>query len=186
MLKIEKIMLVFALSTCLTIGNSIAQTSAAGQKATSSAVGSTQAPKTIVETAMANPEFSTLVSAIKAADLVETLSGTGPFTVFAPSNAAFKALPAGALEELLKPENKAKLQELLTNHVLSGKMVKSTDLKDGQSVKSIGGQALNVSLTGGKATINGSNVSQADVEASNGVIHVIDKVILSDDVDANK
>jgi uncharacterized surface protein with fasciclin (FAS1) repeats len=184
MLKIEKIMLVFALSACVTIETSIAQTSAAGQKTAAATLS--QAPKTIVETALANPEFSTLVAAIKAAGLVETLSGTGPFTVFAPSNAAFEALPAGALDELLQPENKAKLQELLTNHVLSGKAVKSTALKDGQSVKSVGGQALNVSLAGGKATINGVSVTQPDIQASNGIIHVIDKVIMADDVDANK
>jgi uncharacterized surface protein with fasciclin (FAS1) repeats len=181
MLKFGKLMLAVLAAGYLTTGNSVAQTTPA-----TSATTAMQASQSILETASANPQFSTLVTAIKAAGLTETLSGTGPFTVFAPTNAAFEALPAGTLEELLKPENKEKLQTILTNHVISGKTVKSTDLQDGQSVKAVGGQDLNVSLAGGKAMIDGASVSKADLMTSNGVIHVIDKVILPEDVDANK
>ena len=133
--------------------------------------------KNIVETASANPDFSTLVAAIKAAGLAETLSGNGPFTVFAPTNEAFAALPAGTLESLLKPENKEKLVSILTYHVVSGN-VKSTDLKDGQKAKTVNGKEAKVSLKGGKAMVENANVTKADIPTSNGVIHVIDKVIL--------
>jgi uncharacterized surface protein with fasciclin (FAS1) repeats len=138
-----------------------------------------QAPEatgTIVEIAASSPNFKTLVSAIQAADLAETLSGTGPFTVFAPTDKAFAALPKGTLEKLLKPENKAALQKILTYHVVPG-AVESTSIKPG-AVKTVEGGNVSLKVTGGKVTVNKANVTQVDVKASNGVIHVIDKVLL--------
>ena len=132
--------------------------------------------KDIVGLAVGNENLKTLVAAVKAGGLVETLQGNGPFTVFAPTDAAFAALPAGTLEMLLKPENKDKLIAILTYHVVAGK-VKSTDLKEGMQAATVQGQKVKVSLKGG-AKINDANVVAADVMASNGVVHLIDKVIL--------
>jgi uncharacterized surface protein with fasciclin (FAS1) repeats len=130
----------------------------------------------IVEIAVGNENFTTLVAAVTAAGLVETLSGKGPFTVFAPTNAAFAKLPAGTVEELVKPENKAKLIAILTYHVVVAKVM-STDLKEGQKAATVNGQEITVNLVGG-ASISGAKVVTADLEASNGVIHVIDTVIM--------
>jgi uncharacterized surface protein with fasciclin (FAS1) repeats len=132
--------------------------------------------KTIVELASETDDLSTLVAAVKAAGLVETLSSEGPFTVFAPTNAAFAALPDGVLESLLKPENKDKLIAVLTYHVVSGEVM-SGDLKDGQKANTVQGEAISVDLKKG-VKINDATVAMADVRASNGVVHVIDKVIL--------
>ncbi len=132
--------------------------------------------KDIVGLAVGNENLKTLVAAVKAGGLVETLQGDGPFTVFAPTDAAFAALPAGTLEMLLKPENKDKLVAILTYHVVAGKVM-STDLKEGMMAATVQGQKVKVSLKGG-AKINDANVVAADVMASNGVVHVIDKVIL--------
>ncbi len=132
--------------------------------------------KNIVELAVGTESLSTLVTAVKAADLVQTLSGDGPFTVFAPTNEAFGNLPDGTLEMLLKPENKDKLVAVLTYHVVSGK-VKSTDLKNGMKPETVQGEKISVDLSSG-AKINDANVAKADIMASNGVVHVIDKVIL--------
>jgi uncharacterized surface protein with fasciclin (FAS1) repeats len=132
--------------------------------------------KNIVELAVGTESLSTLVAAVKAGGLVETLSGKGPFTVFAPTNEAFAALPAGTLEMLLKPENKDKLVAVLTYHVVSG-TVKSTDLKNGMSAKTVQGESIKVDLSNG-VKINQANVASADIMASNGVVHVIDHVIL--------
>ena len=131
---------------------------------------------TIVDVASGNKSFSTLVTAVKAAGLVETLSGKGPFTVFAPTNAAFDALPKATLASLLKPENKAKLQKVLTYHVVSGKVM-AKDVKPG-SVKTVEGSPVTVRVRGGKVMVNNANVIKTDIKASNGVIHVIDKVLL--------
>jgi uncharacterized surface protein with fasciclin (FAS1) repeats len=136
-----------------------------------------EAPKTVVDVAVGSPDHTTLVAAVTAAGLVETLKGAGPFTVFAPTNAAFKALPAGTVEGLLKPESKAALTGILTFHVVAGN-VKAADLKDGQKVKTLNGGELTVSIKEGKVKINGANVTAADLMASNGVIHVIDAVLL--------
>jgi len=133
--------------------------------------------KNVVETAMGSADHSTLVTAVKTAGLVETLSGTGPFTVFAPTNAAFAALPAGTLDELLKPESKDKLTGILTYHVVAGKVM-SSQLSDGQKVTTVNGQELTVTIKDGKVMINGANVTAADLDCSNGVIHVIDAVVL--------
>jgi len=130
----------------------------------------------IVDTAVAAGSFTTLVAAVQAAGLVETLKGEGPFTVFAPTDAAFAALPAGTVEDLLKPENKDKLAAILTYHVVPGKVM-STDLTEGMKAASVQGGELTVTLDGG-AKVNGAVISTADIAASNGVIHVIDSVIL--------
>ncbi len=132
--------------------------------------------KNIVELAVGTESLSTLVAAVKAGGLVETLSGEGPFTVFAPTNDAFNALPEGTLDMLLKPENKDKLVAILTYHVVSG-TVKSTDLTNGMSAATVQGDEIKVDLTDG-AKINDAKVAAADIMASNGVVHVIDKVIL--------
>lgn len=131
----------------------------------------------IVSLAVGNENLSTLVAAVKAAGLVETLQGDGPFTVFAPTNDAFAALPAGTLESLLKPENKDKLTSILTYHVVASKVM-SGDLSDGQKAKTVEGNEISVSLGNNVAMINDAKVVAADVSASNGVVHVIDKVIL--------
>ena len=132
--------------------------------------------KNIVETAVAAGSFNTLVAAVKAAGLVETLSGTGPFTVFAPTDDAFVKLPAGTLDDLLKPENKEKLAGILTYHVVSGKVM-AADVKTGEVATVNGAKAkLNVSSDG--VTIDKAKVVKTDIATSNGVIHVIDAVIL--------
>lgn len=130
----------------------------------------------IVETAQTNGNFKTLIAAVEAAGLVDTLKGAGPFTVFAPTDDAFKALPEGTVEDLLKPENKDKLTKVLTYHVVSGKVL-STDLKDDTKAASLNGAELAVDLDNG-VSINDAKVVTADVSADNGVIHVIDKVLL--------
>ena len=138
---------------------------------------------TIVDVAVAAGNFSTLVAAVTAADLVETLSGEGPFTVFAPTDDAFAALPAGVLDALLLPENKAVLAQILTYHVVSGKVM-AADVTD-SDVATVEGQTVKLSTMGG-VTVNGANVIAADVTASNGVIHAIDAVILPPGVDVAK
>ena len=136
--------------------------------------------KSVVENAAADASFSTLVAAVKAAGLAETLSGPGPFTVFAPTNEAFAKLPAGTVESLLKPENKEKLVGILTYHVVSGKVM-AADVTAGD-VPSVQGENIAVTTDGG-VKVNGANVIATDVEASNGVIHVIDAVILPPTLD---
>jgi uncharacterized surface protein with fasciclin (FAS1) repeats len=131
----------------------------------------------IVDLAVSTDFLSTLVAAVKAGDLVETLKGDGPFTVFAPTNDAFAALPEGTLEMLLKPENKSKLVKVLTYHVVPGK-VKSTDLKDGMTAKTVEGSEIKIKLSDKGAMVNDAKVTAADIMATNGVVHVIDKVIL--------
>ncbi|MEO0830833.1 MAG: fasciclin domain-containing protein [Pseudomonadota bacterium] len=132
--------------------------------------------KDLVDTAAGNNDFSTLVAAVQAAGLVDTLKGDGPFTVFAPTNAAFEALPAGTVEDLLKPENKDQLVAVLTYHVVPGKVM-STDLVDDMTAVTVQGGDITIDLDNG-VKINDATVTAADVEAANGVIHVIDKVIL--------
>jgi len=131
----------------------------------------------IVETAVSNGSFKTLVAAVTAADLVATLSGPGPFTVFAPVDAAFAALPAGTVESLVKPENKGKLASILTYHVVAGKVL-STDLSNGMKAKTVNGTEITITIADGKVKVNGAIVVLADVATSNGVIHVIDGVLL--------
>jgi uncharacterized surface protein with fasciclin (FAS1) repeats len=147
------------------------------------------ADKNIVENAVNSKDHTTLVAAVQAAGLVETLQGAGPFTVFAPVNAAFDALPAGTVETLLKPENKDQLVKILTCHVVAAKAMSADVMKmvqdDGgmHKVKTVGGCEFTLKTDGGTVTItdengNAATVTVADVEQSNGVIHVIDKVLL--------
>ena len=130
----------------------------------------------IVDTAVAAGEFNTLVAAVQAAGLADTLKGDGPFTVFAPTDAAFAALPEGTVESLLKPENKDQLIAILTYHVVPSK-VKSKDVKP-MEAPTVNGETATIEVADGGVMIEGANVIQTDVYASNGVIHVIDKVIL--------
>ena len=133
-------------------------------------------PKDIVDTAVGAGSFGTLVAAVQAAGLVETLKGDGPFTVFAPTDEAFAALPEGTVEDLLKPENKDQLTAVLTYHVVAGKVM-STDLSNDMKAATVQGGDVTI-MTEGGVMVNDANVVSADIEASNGVIHVIDKVIL--------
>ena len=130
----------------------------------------------IVDTAVAGG-FTTLVAAVKAAGLVDTLKGAGPFTVFAPTDAAFAKLPAGTLESLLKPENKAKLQSILTYHVVAGKVM-AADVVKLKSAKTVEGESITIKTMNGGVMVDQANVTKTDIETSNGVIHVIDTVML--------
>jgi len=131
--------------------------------------------KNIVGVAVGSADHTTLVAAVKAAELVDVLSNAGPFTVFAPTNAAFDALPAGTVEELLKPENKEKLQDILQFHVAVA-VYKTENLKDGQILNMVNGANATIAVKDGKVSINGANVV-ASVPASNGIIHVVDRVM---------
>jgi len=131
----------------------------------------------IVDIAVGNPDFSTLVAALKAAGLVETLQGEGPFTVFAPTNAAFEALPAGTVESLLEPANKDQLTSVLTYHVVPG-AVMAADVVNLSAATTVQGSDISITTEDGSVMIDDATVVQADIEASNGVIHVIDAVIL--------
>ncbi|TCO76687.1 fasciclin domain-containing protein [Chromatocurvus halotolerans] len=131
----------------------------------------------IVEIAVGNDDFSTLVAALKAAGLVDVLSGEGPFTVFAPTNAAFDKLPEGTVESLLKPENKQKLTDILTYHVVSGK-VYASDVVELSEATTVQGSMVDITVTDDGVMVDNANVVATDIEASNGLIHVIDSVIL--------
>ncbi len=130
----------------------------------------------IVDTAIAG-KFNTLVAAVKAAGLADTLKGPGPFTVFAPTDEAFAKLPAGVLDDLLKPENKARLQSVLTYHVVPGRVM-SGDVVKLNSAKTVEGSTIQIKANSNGVMVNDASVVKADIGASNGVIHVIDKVIL--------
>lgn len=132
--------------------------------------------KDIVDTAAAAGDFGTLLAAATAAGLVETLKGDGPFTIFAPTDAAFAALPEGTVEDLLKPENKETLAGILAYHVVAGKVM-STDLTDDMEAATVNGDTVMINLDNG-VMVGGANVTAADIEATNGVIHVIDAVIM--------
>ena len=140
--------------------------------------GGEKAPeKDIVDTAAAAGDFNTLVEAVKAAGLVQTLKGEGPYTLFAPTDAAFAKLPEGTLDSLLEPENKAKLASILTYHVVAGKVM-AADVVTMTEAKTVNGQMLKISTTDGKVTVDEANVVKTDIECSNGVIHAIDAVVL--------
>ncbi len=145
------------------------------QAAEQSSTVATETQQTIVDIATSAGSFNTLTTALEAADLVNTLEGEGPFSVFAPTDEAFAALPEGTLEELLKPENKDKLVKILTYHVVSGAVL-STDLEEG-TVSTVEGSEVEIQL-GDKVKVNEAQVVEADIQASNGVIHVIDQVII--------
>ena len=131
----------------------------------------------IVDTAVAAGQFKTLAAALGAAGLVDTVKGAGPFTVFAPTDAAFAKLPAGTVENLLKPENKAQLTAILTYHVVPGKVM-AADVVKLKKAKTVNGKMLHVKVNGSNVMINDAKVTSADIVASNGVIHVIDSVVL--------
>jgi uncharacterized surface protein with fasciclin (FAS1) repeats len=169
------------------VGAAIALTAAAcSDDEASSTTTTTEAPAeeagTVVDVAAGNEDFSTLVTAVTAADLAETLSADGPYTVFAPTDDAFAALPEGTLDELLLPENQDTLTAILTYHVVAGEVM-STDLTDGQEVETVQGEILTVGVSESGVTVTDAggstvNVVAADVGASNGVIHAIDGVLL--------
>ena len=159
MKKITLIVAAFAALVLVTINT----LSAAGQK-------------TIVGVAAGAGQFNTLVAAVKAAGLVETLNGKGPFTVFAPTDEAFAKLPAGTVENLLKPENKEKLVAVLTYHVLPGELM-AADVRT-TNAKTVNGKKLAIKVHDGKVTVGGANVVKTDIDASNGVIHVIDAILI--------
>jgi uncharacterized surface protein with fasciclin (FAS1) repeats len=159
------------LLTCLAAAVVPAIASGGGDTATKS-----QKPD-IVSTAVSAGQFSTLVAAVKAAGLVDTLKGEGPFTVFAPTDEAFAKLPAGTLESLLKPENKDQLVAILTYHVVPGKVMAS-DVVKATELKSVQGQPIPVKVQGNMVYVDNAKVAKTDIAASNGVIHVIDSVIL--------
>ena len=139
--------------------------------------GAQTMPKDIVDTAVANGSFKTLAAALQAADLVGTLKGAGPFTVFAPTDAAFAKLPAGTVENLLKPENRDQLRRILTYHVVAGR-VGAAEVTKMTSARAVSGDMLRISVKGRAVMVNDATVVTADVAASNGVIHVVDTVIL--------
>jgi uncharacterized surface protein with fasciclin (FAS1) repeats len=144
----------------------------------SSVLAQSSNPGTIVDIAAGNKDFSTLVAAVQAAGLVETLSSAGPFTVFAPINDAFAKLPAGTVETLLKPENKETLTSILTYHVIVGRTLKADKVVKRTSIKTAQGGIVRIVVKDGKVMINNANIITTDIVASNGVIHVIDAVLL--------
>lgn len=153
----------------------LALTTAAALFGTTAIAGAT---KDIVDTASDAGSFSTLLAAAEAAGLVDTLKGEGPFTVFAPTDEAFAALPEGTVDDLLKPENKDQLAAILTYHVVPGKVM-STDLTDDMEAATVQGDTVMIDLDDG-VKVDAANVTTADIETSNGVIHVIDAVIMPD------
>lgn len=144
------------------------------------AVNTAAASKNIVETAVAAGSFKTLVAALQAAGLVDTLEGKGPFTVFAPTDDAFNKLPPGTVESLLKPENKEKLRAILTYHVVAGDVTAKQVMKM-SAAKTLEGQSVSISVHDGTVMVNNAKVVKADIPASNGVIHVIDTVLMPAD-----
>ena len=136
--------------------------------------------KDIVDTAVAAGSFKTLAAALKAADLIDTLKGAGPFTVLAPTDEAFAKLPAGTVDDLLKPQNKAKLVKILTYHVIPGKAM-AADVVKLTSAKTVQGSDVKIMVNDGKVMVDGANVVKTDIECANGVIHVIDTVLMPKD-----
>jgi uncharacterized surface protein with fasciclin (FAS1) repeats len=171
--------IVIGIAAC-NVGNTPAPTVAAATETDAvgqSAVQDDESQKDVVKVAASSKDHSTLVAAVKAAELVDALSNAGPFTVFAPTNAAFDALPKGTVEELLKPENKEKLQDILQYHVYVGSL-KTDMMQDGQTLNEVNGGNITISKKDGKVLINGSARIIASIPASNGIIHVIDAVLL--------
>lgn len=167
----HKMALAIAAVSVATLGAQAIAGGASGSK------GYMKAKKNIVETAVAAGEFNTLTAALEAAGLVDTLSGPGPFTVFAPTDDAFAKLPEGAVESLLMPENKAKLTSILTYHVAPDKLL-AADVVKSDRIKTVNGASAAIKAEGGKVMIDGAQIISTDIKASNGVIHVIDSVIM--------
>jgi uncharacterized surface protein with fasciclin (FAS1) repeats len=168
------ILTVAAIAAVVTLTPSLFAGECAASKNASTAMS--KSDKDVVAVASGAENFKTLVAAVKAAGLVETLQGKGPFTVFAPTDAAFAKLPAGTVENLLKPENKEKLAAILTYHVVAGKVL-AADVKT-MDVKTVQGQSAKLKVSDGAVTIDSANVIKTDLLADNGVIHVIDSVLL--------
>lgn len=171
--------LAFVATGCMSSGST---TATSGTSAGVMVGGSMMLPtQTLVQNASEASTLTTLVSAVQAAELVETLSGPGPFTVFAPTNTAFEAVPQSALQSLLQPANQGQLQGVLTYHVVAGRL-SAADLRDGQRLTTVNGETLMVTKAGGKVMVGNASgmatVTQADVYASNGVAHVIDAVLM--------
>ena len=167
---------VFTLLFSLSYVSMHAQCDASAKTAKVVHVNETSLPD-IVDLAVSTDFLSTLVAAVTAGDLVSVLKGDGPYTVFAPTDKAFAALPEGTLASLLKPENKDQLVSILTYHVVPGKIM-SSDLSNGQKAKTVQGGDVKITIADGTVMINNANVTSADIQAENGVVHVIDKVIL--------
>jgi uncharacterized surface protein with fasciclin (FAS1) repeats len=172
---IAKSFLVLAISGSVACGEAATQEPATSDSAANPPTQ--QASSNILETAAAAGSFTTLAAAIDAAGLEATLSGPGPFTVFAPTDDAFAKLPPGTVDDLLKPENKEKLVAVLTYHVVPGNVM-AKDVVSSPKLKSVQGQELTVRVEGSAVSIDGASVIQTDIAASNGVIHVIDSVVL--------
>lgn len=178
-----RIIIMLGLVGCLAGTNALGQNNDATQgtgKASSKSrnkTAATQSSKDLVQSVTTDPTFSTLAAALKQANLVATLSKPGPFTVFAPDNEAFKALPAGTLENLLRDQNKETLASILKFHVVPGRITMA-DLEDGQKLKTVNGEELSVTKLNGKVAVNGVEIDQPDVAASNGVIHIVGQVLL--------
>ncbi len=164
------------LATALALGLA-APLAYAVPSATPAADKPAQAQADIVDTAVAAGQFKTLAAALQAAGLVDTLKGPGPFTVFAPTDAAFAALPAGTVESLLKPENREQLTAILTYHVVPGRYPASR-VAGIDSAATVNGGTVDIKADGGTVTVDGAKVTKADITATNGVIHVIDKVLM--------
>ncbi len=173
-MKMNRILTVAAIAAAVTIPPSLFASECCASKHETTATCA--AGKDLVSVASGADNFKTLVAAVKAADLVETLQGKGPFTIFAPTDAAFAKLPAGTVEDLLKPENKEKLVAILTYHVVAGKVL-AADVKT-MDVKTVQGQSAKLKVSDKGVMIDSANVVKTDVLAENGVIHVIDTVIL--------
>jgi uncharacterized surface protein with fasciclin (FAS1) repeats len=169
-------LLVFGAAACGDDEDESASTAPAAT-ATPEPTSTAEAGEDVVALAQATPDLSTLVKAVTAADLAATLQGDGPFTVFAPANDAFAAVGEDALGDLLKPRNREQLASILTYHVVPGEL-KAADLEDGQTLETVQGDSLPVSIEGDQVMVGDATVAQADVEASNGVVHVIDAVLM--------
>jgi uncharacterized surface protein with fasciclin (FAS1) repeats len=170
MSKFKQITVTFGLAAvALGVALSLAQSTARAEEQ--------KASKDLVDTAVAAGQFKTLAAALKAAGLVDTLKGDGPFTVFAPTDDAFAKLPAGTVDDLLKPENKQKLVDILTYHVVPAKAT-AKDVAGMSSAKTVNGKELKLKVEDGKVKVGNATVTKADVNASNGVIHVIDTVLM--------
>lgn len=176
---LSAVLLTATLSQCTsstTSGEPASAATAAPAGGGQSAVQDNDSQKDVVKVAASSPDHTTLVAAVKAAELVDVLSNAGPFTVFAPTNAAFDKLPAGTVEGLLKPDKKETLQDILQYHVAVG-VFKPEMLQDGQRLSVANGGTLTIGVKNGKITVNGANVV-ASIPASNGLIHVVDEVLL--------
>ena len=169
-----------AIISCTKSENNADTSSATTTESTSGgqeAVVDEDSAPTIVKLAVGNKDLSTLVTAVQAAELTTSLSNAGPFTVFAPTNAAFEKLPAGTVDDLLKPENKGKLTDILGHHTYVG-VIKTEQMTDGQNLGMVDGKNISIKMVNGKPTVNGTVNIIASVPASNGMVHVVDGVIL--------